>query len=131
MKNIFLFLLAIILFPLCSNGQEYLEVNGKTIDKNGDPLNGKYFAYNENGTIEHEYNYKNGLKEGEFISYYADGKLMEKGYYISGLKDGTWVRWSQDGQKIGEITFNHGIRDGKWQIWSDNGMLKYGMYYKN
>ncbi len=58
-----------------------LQMKGHSNDKEGELFEGKVVWYYENGNIETERTYSNGIIEGEVNSYFMDGTLLSSGIY--------------------------------------------------
>jgi len=52
---------------------------------------GKQTEYYENGQMEMEENYKDGVKDGKWTFYYENGQIREEGNYKDGNGDGKWT----------------------------------------
>ena len=110
----------------------------ETYNKNG-VLDGKwgwYYDY-ENGKIDEEGNYKDGLEDGKWKGYYENGQISFEINYKYGLKDGKEICYYEDGQIKEEINNNDG-NEYLINFWNKDGELlvkdgdgKYTIYYEN
>ncbi len=111
--------------------REYFVKNNK--------INGTYTLWNEDGKIESETFYKDGLQDGKFIEYLKDGKLTH--YYKNGLiqkslcslngKKTAKVEKISNKKKILDFYCKNGKVDGKFLSWYRNGNKKEIFFYKN
>lgn len=60
-------------------------------------LHGQCLAWNAQGVLIGEANYKNGKKHGVWKIYFDNGELAYEMYYTDGEKTGTWKVYSKDG----------------------------------
>lgn len=65
----------------------------------------------------------NGEKvlHGDWVSYHDNGELDEQGAYDQGLEIGLWRWWYDNGAKKAVGNFVQGKREGPWSWWYDNG----------
>ena len=59
--------------------------------------NGFWKYYDEKGRIIIEGNMTNGLEHGLWKFYYTNGKPKAQGYYLMGEKEGSWTYFYRDG----------------------------------
>jgi len=78
------------------NGQVKLE--GIKLENNLE--HGLWIKYYENGQIEMELSYKEGVKHGPFISYLENGNIESMGTYRNDKLDGMVVFFNEFTQKI-------------------------------
>jgi antitoxin component YwqK of YwqJK toxin-antitoxin module len=83
--------------------------------------NGKYYLFYENGRLQIEGNFKNGLKEGEWRSFYENADDLEKNIYKDGKLNGLSEAWYENG--VAQVTgiFINDKREGEWIWYSENG----------
>jgi antitoxin component YwqK of YwqJK toxin-antitoxin module len=59
-------------------------------------VNGKYvehgisYQFNDKGTLNQLYSYKDGILDGIYISYFDNGSINVRGKYLNGEKNGIW-----------------------------------------
>jgi len=118
------------------------------------PLNGKVISKYNNGKLEYERQYKNGLPDGTFKAWIKDGKLKyktnfnngtgtERFYHYSGKlkeeikykdgkRDGPYMYWwpHRDQLKI-EGNYANGLKEGSWRSWGGLGNPRTEFKYKN
>ena len=119
-----------------SSGQYFLK--GKI--KNG-KRHGKMTFWDENGLIQGELNWKDGVAVGDTIYeyYYStdqiksvkNNKLVIKDGIQSYMKDGKWTEWFENGQKVAERTYKDDKEDGKVTMWYENGQKAAEGTYKD
>ena len=80
--------------------QEYFANVGK--------IEGIYKSYWENGQLEVEVNYINGLMNGIYKSYWNNGQLWEEVNYIDGKKEGIYKSYYQNGKLWQEVNYIDG-----------------------
>ena len=61
---------------------------------------------------------------GKAAKTYENGELELEGHYIDGLKNGLWIGWHSNGQKAQEINYSSGKQDGLMMEWYLNGQKK-------
>ena len=145
--GLFLFLLA-----GCGTGADTLEVfweNGKkkmevalNAQGNWEGLARWYF---ENGTMEREARYTDGILQGPYTLYTETGQLLESGHYDQGLKSGCWQYYFPDtheGPPQPARTgcyriYDYGAeqvsrQEGLWRFYHRNGQkIREGYYLEN
>ena len=119
---------------------------------------GRYFEYNENGTLHTKQNWKKGVIVDNEVEYFCnngtrylkqilvDGKIngeetaywcpnvdqiFSKGKYSNGQKVGLHSQFSRDGQIIKEENYKNGIKVGVHSSYFDNGEVKEIINYNN
>ncbi len=68
---------------------------------------------------------------GFYQSWYENGQLEWDGQYEEGLKSGTWIRWDSTGRRREEIPFLAGEKHGTEIVWNTNGTVKEKLNYRN
>ena len=85
---------------------------------------GPYVEYYENGQVEVEGNYKDGVKDGKHVGYYKNGQILVEGNYKDGKEDGKWVGYYSSGEIKREENYKDGQRVGKWVEYYRSGEIK-------
>ncbi|MDR2916714.1 MAG: hypothetical protein LBV74_18115 [Tannerella sp.] len=99
----------------------------KTAYKNG-LLDGKHVRYEEDGTEDYVYTYKNGLKQ-HYISWYSGGKKREERFYDENeYLHGEMFTFDADGNVKDEKRYRHGSREGV-QVETDQDGYKVSQEY--
>lgn len=80
-------------------------------------------AYFDNGKIDSEVDYKNGIQEGYFRSFYKNGNKKQECFIRNGKKHGLLKTWYENGQPKSEGNYTNGIQDGTWKVWTDKNTL--------
>ena len=73
-------------------------------------LNGHYIEYFEEGGINNECMYKNGLKEGLYRSYYPDGAIQSEYTFIHDKIDGVYRFFDVEGNVIYLWMYINGVK---------------------
>lgn len=69
-----------------------------------------FTEYYENGKLQKDVMYKNGIKEGLYREYYEDGKLQKQGRYKNDVEEGSYREYYEDGTLAEEIIYERGFR---------------------
>lgn len=80
-------------------------------DYKGNILNGQTLSFYENGNINSQNYFKDGMQDSIYILYYENGAVQIKGNYKLDVKVGKWEYFRQDGSSDGE------------EIYGDDGSL--------
>ncbi|RDC63669.1 hypothetical protein AHMF7616_02277 [Adhaeribacter pallidiroseus] len=75
--------------------------NGKIVSK--------VITYHENGKVQSETEYKNGLKNGAFKQFYTSGQPEITGNYRYNRQIGTWKYFDESGKIIKNTVYRNGI----------------------
>jgi len=88
---------------------------GELVKEEKTPKNGSMKTYHDNGKMEYELSFKNGLKHGLEVSYKEDGytKNWERSWY-KGYKDGNFI--SYYGDEKGILGFQKKSLEDKWKM---------------
>jgi len=93
--------------------------------------NGLIKEWYENGQLQFETNYKNGVQDGLNKGWYENGQIEFETNYKDGVRDGIDRGWNENGQKWYETNYKDGLRNGICKVWYKNGNLIYEYNYKN
>jgi len=85
--------------------------------------NGKYYLFFENGRVQLEGNYQDGLREGEWRSFYENADDLEKNIYKHGKLNGLYEAWYENGVLQVSGNFINDKREGEWIWYSENGNI--------
>jgi antitoxin component YwqK of YwqJK toxin-antitoxin module len=111
--------------------QRYYSESGKLLGEcnliNG---NGKIQVKYENGNLNWEENYLNGMLDGSTKSWLDNGKLIQEWQYKNGLLEGIAKSWFENGKLASESNYVKGELI-KEQYWHPNGKRAYESNYKN
>ena len=108
------------------NGQVQAEANYK----NG-LLHGPSKKYYKNGQLEGEGAYKNGELDGPYRTYYASGQLKSEGANKGGKAEGPSKAYYESGQLSSSGVCKNGHLDGIAKAYYENGQTQEETYYKN
>lgn len=64
---------------------------------------GKWYVFYQDGTVQTEVSYMDGIQHGVYNLYREDGKPLIKGHYDHGNCDGTWYWYDTNGKQIKKI----------------------------
>lgn len=84
--------------------------------------NGPAMAYHQNGNVQTEAFYVDGVENGEYKVYEENGKLYYSGSYDMGKRSGTW-QFFHDGKLIKRGQFSDGNCSGEWVEFDLNGKI--------
>lgn len=106
------------------NGNLQLELQYK----NGlrDSLCSWYF---ENGQIDTKCYFKNDIENGHCIGYYENSKIKNEGDFLNGKEEGIVLNYLENGQLESKINYTQGLTNGEIWFYHPNGKLK--MYAKS
>ena len=159
MKKVFAFLILTSALELFAQGHYsvkdiFIKENIAYTLADSLPLNGKVLSKFDNGQLECERQYKNGLMDGTFKAwvkdsklmfktnfkngtgteklYHYSGKLKEKIKYKDGKRDGPYMYWwpHSDQLKV-EGNYANGLKEGSWRSWDGLGNPSTEYKYKN
>ncbi len=66
---------------------------------------------------------KDGQPHGAYLWWHENGTLNTQGQFVEGLRDGTWIWYYQDGQKFADVTFQQDEVTGTEHHWAPDGSL--------
>lgn len=101
--------------------------NGVLIEEanyKNDTLHGERKIYHENGTVQAIEQYQNGLFEGKWQSFTPDGALELEGNYVNNKMAGIWKRYYNTGKTKEEVTFVDNNENGPFVEYYENGNKK-------
>jgi len=81
-----------------------------------------FFRYFNNGIIDIECEYVEGMLNGRFKSY-IEGEIFEDTNYINNYQDGKYSQYNSKGKIKREGYYNNGKREGTWKYYDDDGIL--------
>ena len=90
----------------------------------------KHNIYNQNGdrimqlTQLDDYNYK-------VVRYHDNGLVEEQGHYRNGVKNGCWMAYDEKGNCISRVYFDMGNRTGIWDIKTYDKKFTYQIAYED
>ena len=93
--------------------------------------NGFWLFYYENGNLQFEVNYVNGIQEGAYKQYFQNGKLAKTGAFEKGKKNGNWVNFYENEQVQSKGLYVNGLRAGTWTAFFENSKKKSEQFYQN
>lgn len=89
---------------------------------------GFWISYYENGQMETQTFYSNGIKHGNAWQYDEDGSVISHAQYKQGKKHGKWTHYDRDGNLISEREYKRDKRHGEWTYY-DGGRLLVSQEY--
>jgi len=125
MKNLYLALITILTFSLCS-GQSIEKLSYcncvDKIDQLTPMLDGKFERVCNSKVIETGI-FKSGKKDGEWVSYNKKGVVLKKVNYLNGQLSGTSQIFFTNGTPRLNANFNLGEKVGKWTYYTSKGKI--------
>ncbi len=85
---------------------------------------GRWRQYYEDGCLEVEWFWKEGIEQGPWTAFYEDGAVHIYGGLAQGHEDGLWTEYFEDGTKAYEGRYVAGKEDGEWREWHESGVLR-------
>lgn len=89
------------------------------------PFTGKAAGYFGDGKLHRRIDFLNGKEHGPTMSWYQNGKVESEGRYTDGLSDSLWTWYDRDGNKRVQVTFDLGKKVGVEMQWYPNGQEKF------
>jgi len=90
---------------------------------------GESLRWHDNGQIEQQGDYVDGVREGLVRSWYADGQMRGEGRLHRNRRIGTWTMWHKNGQKRIETAYELGLKHGRSTAWdADGNVIETGEY---
>jgi antitoxin component YwqK of YwqJK toxin-antitoxin module len=83
---------------------------------------GSSISYYENGSVQSQTSFKNGLQDGEFVSWYPNKQKEITGHYSHGRQTGQWSWWHENGMRKATATYENGSLVGTVMAWNDQGI---------
>ncbi|WLD11700.1 toxin-antitoxin system YwqK family antitoxin [Planctellipticum variicoloris] len=80
-----------------------------TYSHEGKPFQGQAVVRRENGSIESEVSFENGVKSGPFVDYYPNGRIECRGAMNGNVYDGEIEYLNEDGTLNKSETYDLGI----------------------
>jgi antitoxin component YwqK of YwqJK toxin-antitoxin module len=97
----------------------------------GEVVSGQVKLYGDDGKLQSESNYQDGLVHGFSNSYHSNGVQATKTVFSNGDKAGTETWWGDNGLKSYEANFVDGKLNGLETIWSDDGSISSQLRYND
>lgn len=151
-KNLFVlffifFISSVVLAASVRNVKiEQTEVKNEVLYIAGEnePFTGIVQKFYEDGNLEIESEFKEGILDGVSKSYYKNTKLEMEGSYTEGRKNGVFKEYYENGEEIGttrvyyengklkeEIPYTNGVINGHHIQYSKNGKVLKKTFYDN
>ena len=97
---------------------------GRLLDgSTGEIVSGEIKLYGEDGKLESEAGYLEGVKHGASNNFHQNGVQSMKTLFARGVKTGTETWWSDNGLKTYEANFVNGNLNGLETVWDENGVI--------
>lgn len=127
---------------------KYAVGDGGNIGSSGVPINGRsgnWIFYHENGKMNVNFNFSNGILNGKYMYFAESGTKTEEGQYVNGKQNDLWIYnypsgklkatgkfLDGDGGNISEIS---GVpmngRSGNWIFYHENGKIRGNYNFSN
>lgn len=126
MNFIFKMLIFLSFVSLCQANEmteDQFEKRGELYYQKGNdtPYTGKVIKRFENGKLEFEVSWKDGLQHGMSVSWRKNGRKHSEANFLNGKHHLQYTYWDEKGQVRGQINFKNGIKDGFSKFWYKNG----------
>jgi antitoxin component YwqK of YwqJK toxin-antitoxin module len=109
---------------------KYDTENRLTDGTTGELVSGQVKLYGNDGKLQSESNYKDGLVHGFSNSYHSNGVQATKTVFSNGAKAGTETWWGDNGLKSYEVNFLNGKMNGIETIWGEDGSITSQLRFK-
>ena len=110
---------------------KYDTENRLTDGTTGELVSGQVKLYGDDGKLQSESNYQNGLVHGFSNSYHSNGVQATKTVFSNGEKAGTETWWGENGLKSYEANFVNGKMNGLETLWSEDGSIASQLRYSD
>ena len=97
--------------------------------ENNEPFTGVVFALYNNGNIQYEWSYVDGIPNGFWKYYFYTGKVQYEFTYIKGNKHGPCRAWHFNGKLNFESQYKDDVLNGEQVFWTYNGELDHKRVY--
>ncbi len=84
-------------------------------------LTGHWRYFDDQGQLQREGDYADGMREGDWIEIYPNGKPQRRGFIHVGLLEGPWKHWYDNGQLEAEGEYANNKREGTWLFYFPDG----------
>jgi antitoxin component YwqK of YwqJK toxin-antitoxin module len=78
----------------------------------------------ENGQIEVEETFIEGVSNGLRTRWYESGQKRSQAKIVDGVIDGSYLEWHDNGTKAVAMSLKKGVADGLAETWHPSGILK-------
>ena len=131
-KNLFVlffifFISSVVLAASARNVKiEQTEVKNEVLYIAGEnePFTGIVQKFYEDGTLEMESEFKQGILDGVSKSYYKNTKLEMEGSYTEGRKNGVFKEYYENGKIKSEINYSYDLKEGLAKTYYSNGNVE-------
>ena len=110
---------------------EYDSENRLTDGTTSEVVSGQVKLYGDDGKLQSESNYQEGLVHGFSNSYHSNGVQATKTVFSNGNKAGTETWWGDKGLKSYEASFVNGKMNGLETIWGEDGSISSQLRYND
>ena len=131
-KNLFVlffifFISSVVLAASVRNVKiEQTEVKNEVLYIAGEnePFTGIVQKFYEDGNLEIESEFKEGILDGVSKSYYKNTKLEMEGSYTEGRKNGVFKEYYENGKIKSEINYSYDLKEGLAKTYYSNGNVE-------
>jgi antitoxin component YwqK of YwqJK toxin-antitoxin module len=110
---------------------KYDSENRLTDGTTGELVSGQVKLYGDDGKLQSESHYQDGLVHGFSNSFHSNGVQATKTVFSNGDKTGTETWWGDNGLKSYEANFVNGKMNGLETIWGEGGSISSQLRYKD
>ena len=95
------------------------------------PITGLIYGLYNNGNIQYEWSYQNGIPNGIWKYYFYTGKIQYEFTYVDGDKNGLCKAWHFNGRLNFESQYQNNELNGEQVFWTYTGALDTKRIYSN
>ncbi len=104
--------------------KKHLQEDYFVLPDNNDIINGKYKRYFENGNVEVEGMFEDGVRNGTFLEYHENGKLLRKISYVNGMRHGAVEVYNEDGEFVQRAFYQNNLLVDSIRAFYEGGALR-------
>ena len=106
-------------------------LSGTRFNKKSGKLHGNQEGWHENGQLDYQEEYVNGVLSGIKKQWHENGQLKFDCKKLNGKLNGLLKEWYKNGQLKSETTYILGKPEGIQKAWYENGQQKYVFFNKD
>jgi antitoxin component YwqK of YwqJK toxin-antitoxin module len=80
-------------------------------------------SFYENGSLESELSYQNGMLNGSSTWYYPNGNLQQETNYKDNKLEGLSKRWHENGRMQSEVYYRNNLKDSSSKTFNESGLI--------
>lgn len=94
-------------------------------------IHGEWVTFHPNGLRKESVVYVNGIPNGPYRAYDTEGTLVFEGEFRSGRKHGDWVTWYDATQMRQQCRYENDVLSGRCTYWYIDGHLQREETYRD